>query len=82
MKNVQLQLNFDSDSITFMGDKTSLTTTSNSLYYLPLIETKWLLNKISTVNNHDQITLYLSESKTCIEIAQKLHQSFAHTLTF
>lgn len=63
-KKVQIQLNFDSDSITFMEDSIPLDTTSNGLHSLPLRETKALLNKMPSVGSHHKITLCVIEPQT------------------
>ena len=81
MKKAQLQSDINTGSIKFMGDKIPFTTRSNGFYSLRLTEPKRLLHKISLANNQDKIALRVTESRTCKEIAQKLHRSFAHPST-
>ena len=78
MKRAQIQLNFKSDTITFMGEEIPLQTTTNGLYCLPITAPKQLINQISSTENNDHIILNVTDSKTNKEIAIKLHRCFAH----
>ena len=78
MKNRQIWLNFQNNTITFLGDEIQLNTTSNGLYAIPITTAKQLLEKTDSQSPHHHIVLRMTEEKSNREIATKLHQSFAH----
>ena len=79
MKNAQITLNFDNDTISFKGDEIPLYNTSNGLYSLPITTPKQLINNCTNNKlHHEHITLKITNPKTNHDIAIKLHRSFAH----
>ena len=61
MKNRQTGLNFQNDTITFLGYEILLITTSNGLYAIPITAAKQLLEKIDS--QHPPITTLHSEQQ-------------------
>ena len=78
MKNGQIGLHFQNDTITFLGDEILLNATINGLYAIPITTAKQLLEITDSQSSHHHTVLRTTEEKSNKEIATKLHRSFAH----
>ena len=79
MKKAQIQLNFISDTITFLRETIPFSATINDLYYLPIIPLKPFITSVSrNFFHHNQVILKVSDSKSNEDIAINPHSSFGH----
>ena len=78
MKRGGLKIDFGSDQLLAFGQEIPLLTTKSGLYALPLTKPKQLLTNFNRNENLTPITLRVTDSKTNVEIAKKLHRCFAH----
>ena len=73
MKKVQIQINFDKDTLEFLGE-VSLNT--NSSYCLQITSPMQLTTKFSANSCKHHITLRVTDSESNYDVAIKLHCSF------
>ena len=76
-----MQFNFDSNTKTFHDYKIPVETTFNSLYALPILTPKQLINKFNNNNNQHRVVLQLIKCKSDKAIALIAHHFFAHPST-
>ena len=77
MKKANMNLDFESDTITIFGEKIPLITTASGHYAIPITRPIHLVNELDT-GKRSNITLAVSEEKSSHDVALKLHRQFAH----
>ena len=77
MKRANMNLNFETDTITAFGEKIPLITTTSGHYAIPIAKPVHLANELEKgfISN---ITLTSAYEKSNHDIALKLHRQFAH----
>ena len=83
MKQANMKLNFENDTITAFGQPINLIVTKSGQYTIPITNNKHILNDLNTTHQH--ITLIFTNNKSDKDnnksdkdIAMKLHRQFAH----
>ena len=77
MKKANMNINFENDTATFLGEHVNLVTTNSGHLALPLTKNRRILNDIS-IGEEMKVTLTSTQQKLTHEIAVKLHRQFTH----
>lgn len=77
MKKANMNLDFESDTMTAFGEKIPLINTISGHYAIPIAKPVYLANELEN-GSISNITLAVTEDKSNTEIAIKLHRQFAH----
>ena len=77
MKKANMNINFENDTATFLGEHVNLVTTNSGHSALPRTKNRRILNDIS-IGEEMKATLTSTQQKSPHEIAVKLHRQFAH----
>ena len=77
MKKANMNLDFENDTVTILGERIPLVTTASGHYSIPITKPVILSNKLEK-GNLSSITLSVSKEQSNHEVASKLHRQFAH----